>query len=148
MKLTQTVTVTREEYTMLKGTFADVLGMFLSKVNRNNDGTYDELMRKYFGKEITMDVKTKSLLGKFAFAFHLKDSIEIDVELEITPKALEQVIKLGFAVAELGMPVAVAAYEMAHAHEKIQAIKLANSELNELASDGKCELTVERNAKD
>ena len=44
------------------------------------------------------------------------------------------------------MPIAVAAYEMTHAHEKIQAIKLANAELNELATDGKCELTVERNA--
>lgn len=148
MKLTQTVTVTREELTMIKGSYADLLGMFLSKIGRSDDGKYQELMHTFFGHEVKVDVKTKSKLGKFAYALHFTDTIEVDMTLELTTAALERIIKLGFAVADLAMPVAVAMYEMAHASDKIKAIKEANGELNKLASVGKNEFSIERKAKD
>ncbi len=144
MKITQTVTVTREEYTMIKGTYADLLGMFLSKIGRTDDGKYQDLMKKFFGTEIKMDINVNSTIGKYAFMFHLTDSIELDLTLELSTAALERILKLGFAVADLAMPVAVATYEMANATDKIHAIKSANSELNELAATGTCEFKVER----
>lgn len=144
MKITQTVSVTREEYTMIKGTYLDLLGMFLSKIDHADDGKYQDLVKKLFGTEIQMDVKINSTIGKYAFMFHLTDSIELDLTLELSTAALERILKLGFSVADLAMPVAVATYEMANATDKIQAIKSANSELNEMAATGTCEFKVER----
>ena len=148
MKITQTVSVTREEYTMLKGTYADMLGMFLSKIGRADDGKYTELMTSMFGNQIKIDIDTKTNVGKFAFLFHITDTIELDVTLELSSEALSKILGLGFTVFELAMPLAVAGYEMSQATDKIKAVKDAHNELNKMASTGTNKVTYERNLKD
>lgn len=144
MKITQTLSVTREEYTMLKGTYADMLGMFLSKIGHKDDGTYGELMAKAFGKDIKVDISSKTKMGKFAYLFHLTDSIELDINLEIETAALSKITGLGFTVFELAMPLLVAGYEMTQATDKIRAIKEAHAELNSMAASGESKVNVEQ----
>lgn len=148
MKITQTISVTREEYTMVKGTYADMLGMFLSKIGRTDDGKYTELMSSMFGNQIKIDVDTKTKMGKFAFLFHITDTIELDVTLELTSEALSKILGLGFTVFELAMPLAVAGYEMSNATDKINAVKAAHADLNQMAAAGTNKVTYERTLKD
>lgn len=147
MKITQTVSVTREEYTMLKGTYADMLGMFLSKIGKENDSTYTKTMASMFGNQIKIDIDSKTKMGQFAFMFHITDTIELDVTLDITSEALSKILGLGFTVFELALPLAVAGYEVSKAKDKINAVKAAHNDLNLMASEGTNKVTYERTVK-
>ena len=147
MKITQTISVTREEYTMLKGTYADMLGMFLSKIGKENDSTYTKSMAALFGNQIKIDIDSKTKMGQFAFMFHITDTIELDVTFDITSEALSKILGLGFTVFELALPLAVAGYEVSKAKDKINAVKAAHNDLNQMASEGTNKVTYERTVK-
>ncbi len=146
MKIVQTITVTRDELTAAKGTYADALGMFIKKAGAP-DAIYNKSMKSIFGHDVNIDVNAKSTIGAFKYKFHMTDMIELDVTIEIEQEAFIKIMALSFNIFELALPVLSAVYEMGNAKEKIQNIKRLNAELNDMASVGSCETNFERTVK-
>lgn len=146
MKLTQTVSVTREELGAVKGTFADAMGMFIKKSGAP-ESLYNKSMNELFGFDVKFDVTTASKMGAFKYKMHMTDTIELDITLDIEKAAFLKIMDLSFNVFELILPILSATYEISQSKAKLGKIKQLNDELDAMAAIGNADACVTRTAK-
>jgi len=124
MKLSITLSTTRNEYKMITSAIHDVTGM--ASALSNNDPKVDALRKKLTGTLHlipTATVNAKSKFAAMAYALKLTDTIDIEFNLEVNPDCLALQLKLAMEILEFVAPMVSAGVTMSKNLDGVKRIR-------------------------